>query len=292
MKASPQPDLFIAAVADAPFRDQLDLMAVPVVSLAKGRRVEPIRFKRGDTEVEVSAPPHIGIATIWDLDFVLWAVSQINEAVNRGDIPSATIHAPAYDVLRAVKRGVSGREYQRLREALDRLKATTIRTTIRAKGKRGETFSLIEHVGWAEDDQGRPKGISVTVPQWLYRAVLDRRVLALDPRYFDLTSGMGRWLYRLSRKAAGGNATGWSWPLVELHSRSGVASLPKDFACDLRQLVRANGLPEFWLSLYRDAEGVEHLHAVRRSRLALDHPGRELAAPRRTRAAEAGYPQP
>ena len=182
MKPSPQPDLFIAAVADAPFRDQLDLMAVPVVSLAKGRRVEPIRFKRGDTEVEVSAPPHIGIATIWDLDFVLWAVSQINEAVNRGDTPSATIHAPAYDVLRAVKRGVSGREYQRLREALDRLKATTIRTTIRAKGKRGETFSLIEHVGWAEDNQGRPKGISVTVPQWLYRAVLDRRVLALDPR--------------------------------------------------------------------------------------------------------------
>ena len=37
------------------------------------------------------APSNIGIATIWDWDFLLWAVSQLNEAVNRGETPPATI---------------------------------------------------------------------------------------------------------------------------------------------------------------------------------------------------------
>ncbi len=41
--------------------------------------------------------------------------------------------------------------------------ATTIRTTIRANGKRGSTFSLVEQVEWAEDPLGKPLGVSVSV---------------------------------------------------------------------------------------------------------------------------------
>ncbi len=63
MAKAPQPDLFLAVIADAPMRDQLDLMSVPVVSLAKTRRVAPIRFPRGDMSIEVSAPSNIGIGT-------------------------------------------------------------------------------------------------------------------------------------------------------------------------------------------------------------------------------------
>jgi hypothetical protein len=64
MLMTDQPDLFLAVIGDAPLRDGLDLRAVLVVSLAKGRRVEPIKFKLGDTSVEASAPPHFGIAAI------------------------------------------------------------------------------------------------------------------------------------------------------------------------------------------------------------------------------------
>lgn len=281
--AAPQPDLFLAAVSDAPFRDGLDLMSVPIVSLAKTRRVEPIRFKRGDMSVEVSAPAHIGIATIWDLDVILWAVSQLNDAIDRGETPPPTIHAHAYDMLRAVKRGTGGREYLRLREALDRLVATTIRTTIRATSKRGETFGLLEHVAWAEDEAGRLKHVALTVPHWLYRAVLDRRVLALDPRYFEMTSGMGRWLYRVARKQAGDREDGWRWTLKELHARSGVTRPLRSFASDLRGLVRANTLPEYWMETYTDTTGAECLHIARRSKLASDHPGREAKLRRNRR---------
>lgn len=274
--AAPHPDLFLAVIGDVPSRDALDLMSVPVVSLAKARRVTPIRFQRGDMSVEVSAPSNIGIATIWDWDFLLWAVSQLNEAVNRGETPPATIKAPAYDILRAVRRGTSGREYRGLREALDRLKATTIRTTIQAAGKRGDTFSMIEQVSWAEDPLGKPLGVSVTLPQWLYRAVLDRRVLAIDGRYFDLTGGLERWLYRVVRKQAGDRRDGWRWTFADLHERSGVTRERKKFAHDLRRLAEANPLPEYWLTIYSDVSGDECLHAVRRSKLELGHPGHEI----------------
>ena len=59
MPAPPHPDLFLAVIGDVPSRDALDLMSVPVVSLAKARRVTPIRFQRGDMSVEVSAPSNI-----------------------------------------------------------------------------------------------------------------------------------------------------------------------------------------------------------------------------------------
>ena len=271
-----QPDLFLTVVGDVPFREALDLMSVPIVSLSKARRSAPIRFQRGDMSVEVSAPSNIGIATIWDWDFLLWAVSQLNAAVNRGETPPPTIQAPAYDILRAVRRGTSGRDYQALRDALDRLKATTVRTTIQAAGKRGDTFSMIEQVSWAEDPTGKPLGIAVTLPQWLYRAVLDRRVLALDGRYFDLTGGLERWLYRVVRKQAGDRRDGWRWTFADLHERSGVTRERKKFAHDLRRLVEANPLPEYWLTVYADTGGVECLHAVRRSKLEIGHPGYEF----------------
>jgi plasmid replication initiation protein len=271
-----QPDLFISVIGDAPFRDALDLMSVPIVSLAKSRRTTPIRFKRGDMSVEVSAPSNIGIATIWDWDFLLWAVSQLNEAVNRGETPSATINAPAHDILRSVRSGTSGREYQGLRDALDRLKATTIRTTIQAAGKRGDTFSMIEQVSWAEDPLGKPLGVSVTLPQWLYRAVIDRRVLSMDGRYFDLTGGLERWLYRVVRKQAGDRPDGWRWTFADLHERSGVTRERKKFAHDLRRLIEANALPEYWLTVYSDVSGDECLHAVRRSKLTVGHAGYEF----------------
>lgn len=275
MSQSSQPDLFLAVIGDAPFRDGLDLMAVPVVSLAKGRRVEPIRFRRGDMSVEVSAPPHIGIATIWDFDFILYAVSHLNAAANRGETPPATLNAPAHDILRAVGRGVGGKDYRAMREALDRLKATTIRTTIRANGKRGETFSLIERVSWAEDQFGKPLGISITLPEWLHRAVLDHRVLSLDKRYFGLSGGLARFLYRVSRKQAGDRPDGWRWTLSDLYQRSGITRPLKGFAFDMRKLIETNPLPEYWLTAYADDAGTECVHVTRRSRLARDHPGYE-----------------
>ena len=44
----------------------------------------------------------------------------------------------------------------------------------------------------------------------------------------------------------------------------------------LRRLAEANPLPEYWLTIYSDVSGDECLHAVRRSKLELGHPGHEI----------------
>lgn len=270
-----QPDLFLSALSDVPWRDQLDLMAVPIVSLAKGKRAGPIIYRRGDAEVEVSAPSHIGLASIWDWDIVLWAVSQVNAAIDDEKTPSATLHVVPYDLLTSIHRGTGGRDYRLLRQALDRLVATTVRTTIRAKNRRGVTFSLLDSVSWQDDEKGRLVAFTMTLPRWIMDAVTDRRVLAVDPRYFQISGGVARWLYRTVRKQAGDNPTGWRWSLAELHEQSGNVGPLKEFARIVRGVVEADELPEYSLTLYRDTQRREALHAVRRSRLAVDHPGRE-----------------
>lgn len=274
-----QPDLFLA-----PIRDTVDLMDVPFLSLAKGKRVTPIHYQRGDVSVEVSAPSHLGIASVWDWDLALWAVSRIVEAANLEKPLNPTVSAPVHDILRTIGREVGGRDYQLLKEAADRLVATTVRTSVRSTTTRGSTFSLLERVDWQGDEKGRVTALSITLPGWLMTAIEQRRVLAVDGRYFALTGGMERWLYRLVRKGAGDNRTGWRWLMTELHERSGSTRPLRSFASDLRRLVQADQLPEYRLTLYRTVAGGEGVHAVRRSFLPRGEPGHE---PRIARTATA-----
>src|ERR1700689_5369123 len=133
-KGDAQPDLFVAAFADIPIRDQKDTMERPFFSLAKKPRLTPIEYQVGDVRVEVTANSKFGMASIWDADILIWAATQVTEALDRGLSPDRTIRLHPYNLLKAVRRPVGGDHYRRLREALDRLTHTAVRTNIRAQG--------------------------------------------------------------------------------------------------------------------------------------------------------------
>src|SRR5713226_6435761 len=130
-----QPDLFAANFADIPIRDQRDTMERPFFSLAKKPRFAPIEYHVGDVWVEVSANAKFGIASIWDADILIWASTQITEALDRGLEPSRVIHFHPHNLLKSIRRPTGGEHYLRLRAALDRLTHTAVRTNIRAEGK-------------------------------------------------------------------------------------------------------------------------------------------------------------
>jgi hypothetical protein len=65
-------------------RDAQDLMAYPLFSLSKLRRVTPIDFRMGKIAIRVEATPDHGMATIWDADVLIWAASQIVAARDKG----------------------------------------------------------------------------------------------------------------------------------------------------------------------------------------------------------------
>uniref|UniRef100_B0SV53 Putative plasmid replication protein A n=1 Tax=Caulobacter sp. (strain K31) TaxID=366602 RepID=B0SV53_CAUSK len=256
-----QLDLFRALPGDLAPRDAQDLMAYPFFSLAKSKRLAPIDFKAGSIVIRVEAVPEHGMATIWDADVLIWAASQIVEARDAGLRPSRLMGTTPYEILNFIGRGVSLRDYDRLKAALDRLQSTTIATSIRQPTERRmHRFSWINEWKEKADSRGRPLGLELIVPDWFYAAVLDDAlVLTIDRAYFDLTGGLERWLYRLVRKHGGRQEYGWSFDMAHLHAKSGSLSPLKHFAYDLRDIVRRQPLPGYRLTIEQPAGGPERL---------------------------------
>ena len=248
-----QLDLFRALPGDMVPRDAQDLMAYPFFSLAKSRRTAPIDFRSGNVTIRVEGTQEHGIATIWDADVLIWAASQIVEARDAGLRPSRLMQATPYEILRFIGRGVSLRDYQRLKAALDRLQSTTVATSIREMtGRRLHRFSWINEWKELADAHGTPLGIELILPDWFYAGVLDAAlVLTIDPAYFRLTGGIERWLYRLVRKHGGRQQHGWQFDFRHLYRKSGSTTRFSDFAYDLRALVARQSLPGYVLGIER-----------------------------------------
>ncbi|WP_257558309.1 replication initiator protein A [Sphingobium sp. CFD-2] len=246
---TPLPDF-----GDMSLRDYQETMQRPFFSLAK-KRIKPIQYlsPNGQVSVHVSANPHYGMATIWDADIMIFFASYLNEQRQRSNQLSPTIRVHPADIMKLIRRDTSGRAYERLRDALDRLQATTIKTNICAKGKSREvTFSWID--SWTQlIDERRNKVlcIEVTLAKWFFDGVLDQKsVLSVDPAYFDLKGGIERWLYRAARKHAGGNGPeGFTIGFDTLLQKSGSEQVPAKFKASLLAIARADALPELHIEV-------------------------------------------
>ncbi len=241
--------LFRALPGDMAPRDAQDLMAYPFFSLAKSRRIVPIRFAAGGVSLTVEGVPEHGIATIWDADVLIWAASQIVQARDDGIVPSRLMLATPHEILRFTRRGTGRTDYLMLKAALDRLQSTTVATSIRQPaGKRMHRFSWINE--WKEHvrPDGRCAGIELILADWFFCAVMDDAlVLTLDAAYFGLTGGIERWLYRLVRKHGGRQPGGWRFELRHLYLKSGCLQRYRDFALHVRHLAYRQALPGYEL---------------------------------------------
>jgi plasmid replication initiation protein len=269
-----QSDFFVAYLVDMPLRDQQDTMERPFFSLSKNKRVKPIEYTSPDGKawVKVEAVPTYGMATIWDADILIWAMSHIVEVADRGQKPSRTIRFHAHDLLKAIRRNPKGKtQYERLRAALDRLRATTVKTNIRAGdiGKR-QTFGWLD--SWREivnERTGKSLMMELTVPDWVYKGILQHSgVLAIHEDYFQLTGGLERWLYRVARKHAGMQENGFFISLLTLYEKSGSESPYRRFKHELRKIIERDELPEYHLAwISETVSGEPTVHMIRRSKL-------------------------
>jgi plasmid replication initiation protein len=116
----------------------------------------------------VTANEKHGMATIWDADVLIWAASQITEVLSKGMKTSRFFRLSAYDLLTFIRRGTSGRDYERLKDAFRRLQSTSVETSIR-QGKRKEHHQFSWLNEWKEitDEQDRSLGLEFVLPDWL-----------------------------------------------------------------------------------------------------------------------------
>lgn len=260
---SEQFDLFLPYLADLPLRDQREMMERPFFSLAKSKRIKPIDYTSPDGKlwVHVSANPDYGMATIWDADILIYCASQLADMARRGvnDVPRK-LHIMPYDLLRAIGRPTTGRAYELLGQALDRLVSTTIKTNIRAENRREATFSWLD--GWTQlvdEKTERSRGMTLELSNWFWEGVMMQGgVLSIDRAYFDITGGRERWLYRVARKHAGGAGEGgFAISMPVLFEKSGAEGQYRRFKFEMLKLAEKNALPGYALAVetaQRDGE--------------------------------------
>ena len=238
-------DFFVCDILDALPKDDMATMEHPVFSLATRPDLRVLTYAHNGVDITVT-PSVRGLATIHDKDILIFCISQLMAALNAGRAVARTVTLKAHDLLVATNRETSGDAYRRLRDSFERLAGTRITTNLAVDGQevtRG--FGLIE--SWEivrKTRGGRMISVSVTLSDWLYRAVLSSAVLTLSRDYFRLRKPLERRVYELARKHCG-RQDSWRVSVEVLLKKSGSASPRRVFRAMLREMIAADHLPDY-----------------------------------------------
>lgn len=285
LRSAPEGDdqlmFFVPTVYDAPIKDDVNLMDVAPFSLGKKANKGIIKYELKDSLITIEGGAESGLATVFDYDIFLNMVSYLAEEVQqyrkddakglRPSLPAKVYRPNASHILKFCRRSDGGKSYEDLEMALARLANTSIKVVNLSKGKRravdsrpliGE-YTVISRTGANKIDL-----IEINIPDWVYQSVVRSDttlpLLTLHQDYFLISSGLGRFIYRLARKAAGKKPS--TYYVKEIYERSGSTQELRKFAYDLREFVtrtQAFPMPEFDLSFVEGKEGMM-LHMRRR----------------------------
>ncbi len=251
-EAAQMRDFFVCDFVGVSPKHDLASMEHPIFSLSTRPDRRILNYVHNDAEITVT-PSVKGRATIFDADILIFCISQLMAALNAGKPISRTLTLTAHDLLTATHRDTSGDGYRRLRDAFERLAGTRITTNINTGPKEDPVtitkgFGLIE--AWEivrRSRAGRMVSVSVTLSEWLFRAVLSKSVLTLDSAYFRLRKPLERRLYELARKHCGRQPE-WKVSVEVLLKKSGSNSPRRVFRAMVRDILRADTIPEYEFS--------------------------------------------
>lgn len=292
LREAPEDDaqmaFFVPSIYDAPLKDDVNLMDVAPFSLGKSKREGSIRYELKDCIITVDGSASAGLATVFDYDIFLHMVSSLAEEANRYrrsldkglrvDVPAKTYRPNAAHILKFCRRSNGGKQYKDLEAALDRLKGTSVKVVNLSGGNRREvvTMSLVQDYRIvSRTTTGNVDQVEIVIPDWVYDGVVREKgnpqILTLNADYFLISKGLGKFIYRLSKRAAGKQVARYG--MVELHKRSGSEQALPQFSYQLRKFVestRVVPMPDYDLEiisgkredvLVMRARGTETLHA-------------------------------
>jgi hypothetical protein len=246
----PNRDFFLCDLFDYALKDDGVSMEAPIFTLATKPDTKVWHWESKDKTRSVTVTPSVlGRATQHDKDLLIYVVSQITEALNRGreDATNRTVRFRVYDYLVSTNKRVGGKEYQRLQDALERLRGTSIKTNIKTGGERvKEGFGIVDSwkiIEKAADDD-RMIGVEVTISKWLFNAVQAREVLTISNDYFRLRKPLERRLYELARKHCG-HQPNFTIGVELLQDKCGSQCSIREFRRMLKEIVEDDLLPDY-----------------------------------------------
>lgn len=257
----PNKDFFLCDLFDYALKDDGVSMEAPIFTLATfpDTSVWHWESKDGDRAVTVT-PSVLGRATQFDKDLLIYVVSQMTEALNRkrSDAGQRTVRFKVYDYLVSTNKPTGGKEYQRLQDALERLRGTSIKTNIKTGGQRvKEGFGLVD--SWViiekSPSDNRMIAVEVTLSKWLFNAVQAHEVLTIHPDYFRLRKPVERRLYELARKHCGDKPS-FVIGFQLLQEKCGSKSTLAEFRRKVREITAADTLPEYKMEINKERDQV------------------------------------
>lgn len=264
-----QLDFFVPSLYDLATKDTRSTMDVAVFRLSKKdkRANTNIRCELTNGYVEIQSGP-AGMASVWDYDLILMAISHLTQAVNlhragKGDMPGRVFKPSVAEILKFCRRSDGGRQYEEIESVLDRLHTTTVKVVRTVKGRSGhdkrvgnaEAF-ITRYRTVADSKSGRVATVEMEIADWIYEEVASGSpmVLKMHEDYFRIEPGIGRFVYRLARLSAG--RTYAEWKFKTLYERSNSGGEFKEFCRMLRKgILTSNDLPEYDIAEVQGKDG-------------------------------------
>lgn len=225
----PQGDFFVCDIFDAAPKADIGPMEHPIFSLSTKPDNRVRRYEHRGLTIEIK-PSSDGLATVHDRDILIFCISQLIRAMNDGQEISQIVRFQASDLLKATNRMTTGRGYELLKAAMERLAGTRISTNITTGGQEVfETFGLIERAKVVrETREGRMQEVEIKLSDWVFNAIRAQEVLTISRDYFRLRRPLERRLYEMARKHCGTQKE-WAIGLDLLQKKCGSGSTSFEF---------------------------------------------------------------
>ena len=262
-------DFFLCDLFDYALKDDGASMEAPIFTLSTKPDLSEWHWESKDKSRSLTVTPSIkGRATQFDKDVLIYVVSQMTEALNRGraDAKNRTVRFTVYDYLISTNKAINGRSYERLSDTFERLRGTTLKTNIKTGGQRTrEIFGIIERAKIVEKspDDERMVAVEVTLSEWLFNAVQAHEVLTIHSDYFRLRKPLERRLYELARKHCG-YQTMWSISLELLQEKAGSKCSLREFRRMVRGIIQTDTLPNYRMVLDESDKAIFYTKDVQR----------------------------
>lgn len=242
-----QIELFLAdEIEISTIRDEIASMEHPFFALKSGD-CKTREYVNGNTTITIRSTD-LGIATIFDKDIWIYAISKLQQAINNGEAVVQKIYFTPYDFLVTTNREIGGKTYKDLEKALHRLKGTVITTNIKYNENKQETisFGLIDSWRILEEKKGKLDigMIEVVLPNWLLEALKKKKILKISMDYFRIRKAINRRIYEIARKHCG-NQYDCEISLEKLHLKTGSTASKAEFKRSIKNLVKDNKLPDY-----------------------------------------------
>lgn len=280
----PQRDFFVCDIFDAAPKSDMASMEHPLFTLATKPDMSARRYEHNGNWLELN-PGFLGLATVFDRDILIYCISQCMAALNQGRQIHRTMRFSAHDLLQATNRDTSDKGYNGFEAALERLRATHIKTNIKMGGTESlKGFGFIDSYEVVRGTrEGRMQAVEITLSDWIFNAIDEKGkdLLTIAPQYFQLRKPLERRLYEIARKSCGTKSK-WMYKLETLHKKSGSISTLKEFRRMVKAIVEMNEqkqhIPDYefeldgdnfhiiarkeFLNIYADPEIVERFDQI------------------------------